>query len=436
MANQNNQIVPRVPRIAVPGAIALGHAAYNALNQPAYNPFWDHLGREFRRGAIREGKRVYNKYFNSSNTTHTNSTQRSSYRVPNQMSGSKPMYGPVHGRNPYSGSARRASRKRPYYGGGYSKGNAKPLPGKSTTKGGVKAKPARAKSSIALSASVNKLQAEVKRLKSTSDESLGTMKYRKFQMGRQECNYQEQSVEFYAGNTNPNLRDIMDQLRTYDTTTSTYVTAPPSAGQQNSINVDSYTCKFRARNTARGNVHCTIYVVEARDNTNDTPLVTWNNSLPDVYQGNPLQPPTTNALGVYPSDSDLVNNLWRTKVLYKGNLGPGQQVEVAHTAKNFKYNPPVDTNTFEVSQKSFGFLVILKGGLCIDNSGGVNQGNVNIQDCQIAYSLETSATVKYDSLRRTRYVVIDNPTYVAAPITDGQSTYPQQPYQLTANPIV
>ncbi|AXH76770.1 MAG: putative capsid protein [Cressdnaviricota sp.] len=270
---------------------------------------------------------------------------------------------------------------------------------------------------------MNKIKNAIHTLRQESDASLGTMTAR-YQGGQQIlCAQNRQGV----ANSNPvtvsTLESVLGNLKWFDPSNpGTLITGSGVAGTyQRNILFKSITQSLLVRNNYQSDCNIRIYWCSCKDDTDQSPEVTWASGGPD---GSNLS--GTDELLQYPTDYNLFNDLWSSKVVLNTTLSPGQSATVSNTEKDIEYDPStVDTHNldFQKEYKSGSFLVVIRGTASHSSTGssvGFSQAGVDI-------ILKNRFVVKYNAGTNISFLYASNNT--------AAMTSPVQSHQPTADNI-
>lgn len=284
---------------------------------------------------------------------------------------------------------------------------SQPLRGKSAAKS-KKAKPKTRRQK-----KESRITRQLRDLKRTTDATTGTLTWRSTIINqRLLCNVNEQA----SANVNPlsitQYEAVLGQLKYFDPASpGTLTTASAVAGtyQRNMLFNGIYST-VRARNNYQQDVEIRIYKCDCKDDTSQSPTDAWNAGIPD---GSNLT--LASQLGQYPTDYNVFNDLWATKLLTKQILAPGQTVECKYNTRPFEYDPStVDTHalTYQKEYRSSSLLVIIRGTVSHDTTLD-QQG---LCAAGVDFHVENTYTVKYNAGINISYIHAD--TFVDTP-TNG-----------------
>ncbi len=146
-----------------------------------------------------------------------------------------------------------------------------------------------------------------------------------------------------------------------------------------------------------------VYLCKAKDDTSITPSSAWSSGLADSGNVSAIT-----QLNQFPSDTDLFNDLWSSKVAGNFTLSPGQTASVSHTVKNVEYDPSlVDTHnlTYQKEYKAFTWMFVVSGVLSHDTT--LNEQGMAA--CGVDFSHHVSTVISYDAGTNIKYVhVVEN----------------------------
>lgn len=250
--------------------------------------------------------------------------------------------------------------------------------------------------------------------------SLGDMTYRELSAQQILCTPGTQKVHEFSGACTPSsIETVLAQCKYFDPATpGTLVVGSQAAGtyQRNTL-IKSISAKLLLRNNYQSDVKVKVYLCHAKDDSNVSPEGAWSNAIAD---GSNLSALTE--LQQYPTDYDLFNDLYRSKVVVNTTLAPGQSITTANTEKDIEYNSAVmDTQslTYQKQNKMFGWLVVISGTTMHNPATGVQSLGAGGVDALTS----TTYRVKYDAGINIRYIYCVNDVPVGAD-TDVQSHQP------------
>lgn len=288
-------------------------------------------------------------------------------------------------------------------GSGSAAGNsapAQPLRGKKTTKRRQRKKACTKKKLVQ---KVCTMENQIKSLKMSENASLGQCTYRLLDSSRRLSNVNEQESSFFSPNSINNIETAIQNLKYFDPSApGTLVTAAFGSGTyQRNVLLKSISQSLEIRNNYQSDCKLKVYLCTCKDDTSISPLNAWQSAYGDG--GNATN---ENQLNQYPTDYDLVNDLWKLKVVINTALSPGQSVTCSHSVKNIEYDPATtDTHpdSYQKEYKAFGFLVVLHGTVSHDTAvseQGIAQAGVDI-------IRKSTTVVSYDAGINIKYVQLD-----------------------------
>lgn len=289
---------------------------------------------------------------------------------------------------------------------------AQPLRGKTTHK-----RKRRKKYKSKQGRKVDRCQSAIKTLRQESDASLGTMTAR-FQSSRQILAAQNKQQVLDLGlNSTLSLESVASNLKFFDPSNpGTLITADQSLGNyQRNILFKSITVTATIRNNYQADCKLKVYYCSAKDDTDQTPEQAWAASGPD---GGNLT--STSDLLQYPTDYNLFNDLYKAKVVFNGNLSPGQSCTVSNNEKDIEYDPAtVDSHNllFQKEYKAGSFLVVVQGSI----SHGTTGSAVGYSQAGVDAIVKTTYVVKYNAGVNISFIYASNSTdTMVAPLQSHQ----------------
>ena len=266
----------------------------------------------------------------------------------------------------------------------------------------------------------------IKKLQQQTRQSLGTMTYRHLDSTAKICNVNQQAFQMINPNNVTQLETVLAQCKFFDPATpGTLVTGSLVAGTyQRNVRFENVSSKLEVRNNFGTTVDVRIYLCKVKDDTNSTAGVAWSDGIPD---GSNLS--VRENIGQYPSDYDIVKDLYNLKLAKSCTLRPGGAATVTHSTGSFEYSPStVDTHGLEYQKeyKGFSWMVVFHGGVGHDT---VNT-EITTMQCGLDMSWTDTYKVKYDAGANISFVHVVNDRDAAfttggvmaqTPITDNQA---------------
>lgn len=261
------------------------------------------------------------------------------------------------------------------------------------------------KSNAGLSKEVCSIKSKVDKLKLTADQSSGNLTYRLSRPSRLIAEESKQNLEFFTGTNIGLFQSVLAQLKFFDPNNPTVLlTATQASGtyQRNSL-FKSITSKITCKNNYQSDCKIKVYLCKVKDDTDQSPLQAYVNGIAkSVYKPAPDLPLVTDT-GSYPTDCNLVNDLYSLSVLHSSVLNPGQSVVCTHTVNNVEYDSStaaVHALDYQREYKAFGFLVCISGGICHDTDDiGLIKAAVDIVNediYKVSYNAGSNITYVYN----------------------------------------
>ncbi len=194
------------------------------------------------------------------------------------------------------------------------------------------------------------LKKQVKQLSRIAKADQGTLVYRRRQtFDAQSSANSSAFVVSNELNSLANMELVLAQLRYYNP--SDPVNLITASGNTGSFSKDFFFDmsfhKITLRNNYQVPVRIKAYIFKVKEDTSQTPMSAFTAGLTDV--GNPS---ATSAL-VYPTDSRLLNEIWKIDKSLSCILQPGQEKVISVTLKKFVYDPATSDTHSLTYQRSF-----------------------------------------------------------------------------------
>ncbi len=239
------------------------------------------------------------------------------------------------------------------------------------------------------------MKRSIKGLKCAENASLALMTYRTLDSFRQLSTVNSQVTEFYSANSISNIETSLAFLKYYDPANpASLITSDFSTGAfQRSICLKSISLKLLIKNNYQSDCKVRVYLCTVKDDTDQDPATAWSAA---VFDGGNLV--SRNTLSQYPTDYNLVNDLWNLKLVSNTSISPGESIKINHSVSEVDYNPAtVDTHNlgYQKEYKSFGFLVTNQGTLGHDtvaDEQGMLQSGLDIEQHRV-YKISYDAGV-------------------------------------------
>lgn len=273
--------------------------------------------------------------------------------------------------------------------------------------GPVKKKPSSRKK---IKSEVKKIKKTIVKMKRHDDATTGTCRYRLMASYRQLSSNNAQSEATYSASDSTALQNSLASLKFFDASNpGTLLTANGGTGTyQRNYLFDSVTSKLIVRNNYQSDCKVKIYLCKVKDDTNQTPSACWAAGIADGGNASGVT-----QLNQFPTDYEVVKDLWNLKVVANKQLSPGDTCSVSHTEKDIEFDPATyDTHALEYQReyRSFQWLVVCEGVLAHDTTldqQGIQQTGVDVM-------LHRSYCIKYNAGVNIKYIqlseVIDTPT--------------------------
>lgn len=292
-----------------------------------------------------------------------------------------------------------------------------------------KKEPVKVKSNQKLSKDVSGMRVQLKKLKKMDDQTTGTLTYRSGGTAAIKSNNNAQAVRASAFTQTSALESVLGQCKFFDPATpGTLITGNPSSGTfQRNLMFENITHKQIMRNNYQVPAEVTVYLAIVRDDTDLGVDGAWTNGIPD---GSNLVANTD--LNQYPTDYNLVNDIFKMKRIFHKILQPGQQASVSHSTGAFEYDPSVvDTHAlaYQREYKAFQMLTIVKGVIAHDSgvsaTQGITQAGVDIEETAVY-------KVKYSAGINIAYTYVSNvyDTFTGSALVSNKPISDNQPYSV------
>lgn len=250
---------------------------------------------------------------------------------------------------------------------------------------------------------VSKNTRSIKKLQQHDRQSLGDMTYRELSSNRLLSVANEQNA--LVNNTGTaNLETVLAQCKFFNPAVpGTLTTGSLATGTfQRNVRFESIRHSIICVNNYQTSCDVKIYECHVKDDTNTTVLGAWSAGL---VSGTNLT--ATTDLGQYPSDYDVVNDLWRLKLVKSCRLKPGMSCGTATSTPAFEYaSNTVDSHAlnYQKEYKAMAYLVVITGALAHDTA--VDQQTH--ADCGVDIKIQKIYKVKYDAGINVRFTHVDN----------------------------
>ena len=279
-------------------------------------------------------------------------------------------------------------------------GGAAPFKGKKKQK---KQKRKRVKGNKALTKRVNEIDKSMEKLRRSDDQSTGIMTYRKIFSDSLKATVNSQASVVRVPNSVATLEVVLAECLFFDPSAPTVLikgSLATGAYQRNTM-FDSITAKTHARNNYTSDCKIKIYLMQNKDDTDLSPTAAWDAGVANGSYGAIVDRDTVNQ---YPSDYDVVNDLYKSTIKWSGVLSPGQSVDVSHTETNISYDSSTtDTHSlnYQKEYKCFHFMTVIEGTIAHDSSvdqQGLGQAGIDIVNnyiYKVRYNAGVNMTYTY-----------------------------------------
>lgn len=253
-------------------------------------------------------------------------------------------------------------------GEGYQSSSAYPAKPKSAKPVGRKRrKVIMKKSNGTLSKDVSQLKAAVRDLRYSENATLGTLTFRSLNTYRILAPINSLASASYALASIATLESVLAQCKFFNPAVpGTLTTADVTSGTyQRNVLFKSQTNQLIIRNNYQSDCNIVVYLCIVKDDTDQTPLAAWDAGVIDGSNA-----ADRNALNQYPSDYNVVKDLYSLKRVLKTTLAPGQSTKCSHTVNNVEYDPATaDTHglSYQKEYKANFFMVIIQGTISHDS---------------------------------------------------------------------
>lgn len=264
-------------------------------------------------------------------------------------------------------------------------------------------KPTRVKTNKNLSKEVKSIKKRVADLSKMDDATTGTLTYRLTEVQDVLTAINKQKTYSAHLNRSTEIENVMAQLKFFNTADGLLVTTSGAAGTyQRNIWVKYSSIVVTVRNNYQIPAHVDFYYATVKDDTDQTIEQAWTAGVPD---GSNLT--DTTDLNQYPTDYNLVNDLYKVKKIKSILLEPGSEHSVKQVEKGYNYDPATfDTHGlfFQKEYKAGQVLVVLRGTLSHDP----NNDQQGISNVGLDVSALKTYKVKYSAGTNITYSYVDN----------------------------
>lgn len=264
----------------------------------------------------------------------------------------------------------------------------------------VKITPSRRKSR----SGVKDCKKAIRKLQKQTDASTGTMVFRQHNASAIISSANLTNQGLYGCLSTASIESALSNLKYYDPSTpGTLITASASSGTyQRNFLIEQAYMSLDIRNNYQSDVRVLVYLCKVKDDTDQTALQAWTAGIADGGNATAITQPNQ-----YPTDYNLVKDLYSLKRLKDVQLRAGQHCSVSHCERNIEYDSStVDTHnlSYQKEYKAFQFLVVVQGVIAHDGSlsqYGLIGAGVDIEN-KLRYKVVYNAGVNID------YIHLDN----------------------------
>lgn len=196
---------------------------------------------------------------------------------------------------------------------------------------------------------LQRLKKEVKHLKQLTESNMGTHIHRTIGSTQLSASVGQSTFGGLTGITMGVLEQALANLKYYDPSTpGTLLTAPGATGTfAREYLFKSIISSMEIYNNYQVPVHYTLYCFSPKEDTSITPSTAYTSGLADVGGIS-----STSVLA-YPTDSDILTDLWKIVKSSRGILQPGQCASISHSVKPFQYDPSLyDSHSLDYQKAS------------------------------------------------------------------------------------
>lgn len=300
--------------------------------------------------------------------------------------------------------AREAGRQARKMFDSYMESNDKPY--KASARGGKVSKYAKTKRRGEGSgqSKIKQMDRQITRLKKSEDASLGTMTYRSESKFVVSSAVNVQGLTVKSHSSTAGLEGILANLKYYDPSNpATLITADFTTGSyQKEVLFEKYTSTLKLRNNYKNDCRVRVYIGLPRVDTSTNIDTAWSSGATD--QGGVAN----TVINTYPTDYQIVNKLWKLKMMANKVLKAGQSLTVSHSNKEFRLDPSfLDSHALSY-QKSLGngqWLIVVSGTLGHDSAVA---DQVGYTASKLDATIRISTKIQYDAGVNIKYNVISN----------------------------
>lgn len=263
------------------------------------------------------------------------------------------------------------------------------------------------------------LKNAVKELKYSENASLGQMTHRYLQLSRVIGSVGALKTRWFSANDASNMNSVLSNLKFLNPSTGALVTTSGATGSyQRNVLFKHVTSSVEFRNNYQSDVRIKVYLCTTKDDTSIDPETAWSDGYADGGNASAVTD-----LNQYPTDYDVVTDLWNMKLAIDTVLSPGRSVSTKHFIKNIEFDPATyDSHnlTYQKEYKSFGFLLVLEGTIAHDTS----TTEVGLLQTGVDIIWKRTNVVSYNAGVNIKYIHLDTSSITSFTNTGVQSHQP------------
>lgn len=248
------------------------------------------------------------------------------------------------------------------------------------------------------------LKNQVRDLKHTENTGLADYTRRRIRSFKNLAAVGQQGIVGIQVNRTTEYETVLSNLKYYDITTNTFVTASGTAGTaQKEFSFPLVSSKILLRNNYQTDAQVIVYLCTPKQATSTGNLDAWTQGIADDI-GNVS---SFTEYGSLPTDYSTFNELYATKRLLTKDLSPGESCVGYHSVQDIMYDPAfIDSHseTHQKKLKNFSYLIIVRGLLGHDTAAdeqGITPAGVDIQ-------VTDTFKIKYDGGANFTWVDLDD----------------------------
>jgi hypothetical protein len=257
---------------------------------------------------------------------------------------------------------------------------------------------------------------EIRNLQKSDKQSRGTMIYRDLQTDAWIASANERHCELLGVPVDTTkIESILTKLRFFDPSApATLIESSAVAGTyQRSISIKNITQSVTVYNNYQSKYRIRIYLATVKDDTNNTAIDSITSGILDNCFTDAGVPLAKTNLQWYPSDVNLLGDLYKIKLVSDTYLNPGQSVNAKTSWGPFEYDSStVDTHglKYQKAHKAQHFFAVAEGIV-----GHTATFQTSLVPFGLDVNCETTFKVEYNAGINVSYVVanlssLDDPT--------------------------